>query len=89
MAQERLDICSKCTFHSERRKELLNYSSIRLDVHCTHCGCTLSAKARCMSCNCPINLWKNVLSAEEEEKMRNESGKNTPENVSEHISEPL
>lgn len=77
VAQHRLDICSRCTFHSERRKQLLNYTTLRPDVHCVHCGCTLSAKTRCMSCTCPINLWTNVLTSEEEEMMKNEAGKNT------------
>ena len=88
-AAQRLEICKRCTFHSERRKELLNYSTLRPDVHCVHCGCTLSAKTRCMSCSCPINLWTNVLSSEEEEKIKNESGKSSSEDVHIHPSESV
>jgi hypothetical protein len=49
---ERIAICEACEFHSK------NHLSIRPDVHCTNCGCTLAAKTRCLSCSCPINKWE-------------------------------
>lgn len=68
---------------------MLGYKSLRPDVHCTHCGCTLSAKTRCLSCSCPINLWKEVITKEEEENMKNESRKDTSEDVHKHASESV
>lgn len=67
VAKERLSICEKCTFHSEVRKEKLNYKTVRFDVHCVNCGCTLSAKVRCLSCSCPDGLWEACVSKEGEE----------------------
>lgn len=64
-----MGICEKCTYHSEVRKKKLGYKTIRTDVHCTHCGCTLSAKTKCLSCSCPLKLWKEVMTEEEEDKL--------------------
>jgi hypothetical protein len=50
----RMEICETCDFHSK------NHLSIRPDVHCTKCGCTLSAKTACLSCKCPINKWRDI-----------------------------
>lgn len=47
----RLDICNACEFHSK------NHLSIRPDAHCTNCGCTLSAKTKCLTCECPLKKW--------------------------------
>lgn len=52
---KRLAICEECEFHSK------NHKSLRLDVHCTNCGCTLSAKTKCLSCECPIKKWSSVI----------------------------
>ena len=52
---------------------------MRPDVHCTNCGCTLSAKTACLSCNCPINLWGPVASSEQHEHLQKEL--NEPEQV--------
>jgi hypothetical protein len=68
VAKFRLDVCSKCTYHSEVRKQKLNYSTLRPDEHCVHCGCTLSAKTRCLSCECPLGLWKAVQINEDENR---------------------
>ena len=57
LSEYRMEICKNCIFHSENRKKKLNYKTLRLDVHCVDCGCTLAAKTRCASCNCPQNLW--------------------------------
>lgn len=69
VSKERMGICEKCTYHSEVRKKKLGYKTIRTDVHCTHCGCTLSAKTKCLSCSCPLKLWKEVMTEEEEDKL--------------------
>jgi hypothetical protein len=42
---------------------------LRPDAHCTHCGCTLSAKTKCLSCSCPINMWEALMTLEEEQEM--------------------
>ena len=48
---ERLAICNECEHHSK------NHKSIRIDAHCTNCGCTLSAKTKCLTCECPLKKW--------------------------------
>ena len=45
----RLKECSNCSFHSKF------HNSIRPDDHCTKCGCTLIAKTKCLSCQCPLS----------------------------------
>lgn len=57
---ERLAICEGCQNHSK------NHSTVRPDAHCVSCGCTLSAKTKCLSCSCPIKKWKAVLTDKEE-----------------------
>ena len=76
VSQERMDICNRCAFNSENRKLNKNYSTVRPDVHCTSCGCTLSAKTACLSCRCPKNFWMEVLSEEQENEINeaNEKG---------------
>lgn len=59
VANERISICEKCEFHSK------NHLSIRLDAHCTHCGCTLSAKTKCLTCECPIKKWAAITNTDE------------------------
>lgn len=69
-SDERLLICSKCIFHSSNR---INYFSIRIDRHCTICGCPEKALTKCLSCNCSLEeinekpLWNAVITSEEEE----------------------
>lgn len=53
----RLGICAICEEHSMNRTD---YKSMRLDAHCTNCGCTLSAKTKCLSCECPLHKWLAV-----------------------------
>jgi len=48
---ERLSICNECEHHSK------NHISMRIDAHCTECGCTLSAKTKCLTCECPLKKW--------------------------------
>ena len=54
VSQERLAICSACEEHSSNKKD---YKSLRIDDHCTNCGCTLSAKTKCLTCECPLKKW--------------------------------
>ena len=51
VSEERNNICEGCEFHSK------NHKSIRPDAHCTNCGCTLSAKTKCLTCECPLKKW--------------------------------
>jgi len=64
VSEKRISICNLCEFHSK------HHLSIRPDAHCTNCGCTLSAKTKCLSCECPIEKWKAELNEEEEEKIK-------------------
>jgi len=61
--QERLEICKTCPLNSVLAGPI---NSLRFDYHCTACGCTLSAKTACLSCNCPNSKWGAVLTPEEE-----------------------
>ena len=68
-SSERLQICKSCEHQSENRKAT-GWKSIRLDEHCTKCGCMLSAKTACLSCSCPINKWLSVLSGDNEDELK-------------------
>jgi hypothetical protein len=71
-----MDICNKCSFNSENRKSRSGrFVTIRPDVHCTSCGCTLSAKTACLSCSCPKSFWMEVLSEEQENDINEENEK--------------
>lgn len=59
-----MEICEECPHHSK------NHSSLRPDDHCTNCGCTLSAKTKCLSCECPIKKWLAIATDEQEELMK-------------------
>jgi hypothetical protein len=63
VSMERMSLCSACEFNSKNRKEHF----LRIDEHCTDCGCTLSAKTKCLSCCCTMGYWNAVLSQEEED----------------------
>ena len=65
VANYRLAICEECGEHSKFHK------SIRLDAHCTICECTLSAKTRCLSCECPLNKWDAVMTEQQEDEISN------------------
>jgi hypothetical protein len=67
--EERTEICNGCEFLSTNR---LNYKTIRFDVHCTLCGCPISAKTSCLSCWCDIHKWDAVITEEEEEEINND-----------------
>ena len=62
VSAERMAICNDCKFHSK------NYKNVRPDAHCTNCGCTLSAKTKCLSCACPLNKWSPVMTREQEDE---------------------
>jgi hypothetical protein len=49
--QERMNICNECPYISTKHR------SIRPDVHCVQCGCTLAAKTRSFTSACPLNKW--------------------------------
>jgi hypothetical protein len=63
-ANERINICLNCPHHSRFHKTL------RPDSHCIDCGCTLSAKTRCLSCSCPKDKWKAIVTDEEEDTLK-------------------
>jgi len=54
VSNQRRMVCDTCSYHSK------NHKTIRPDDHCTHCGCTLIAKTKCLSCECPIKKWTEV-----------------------------
>jgi hypothetical protein len=61
VSAERMAICEACDNHSN------NHQTKRPDAHCVSCGCTLSAKTKCLSCECPIFKWVAVLSDEQQD----------------------
>ena len=52
--KRRLKICRSCEHHSINAK----IKTIRIDGHCTICGCNDAAKTACLSCECPMGKWK-------------------------------
>lgn len=57
---ERMKVCQDCPLISTKHKTL------RPDVHCTDCGCTLSAKTKCLNCACPKGKWEAINNEEDE-----------------------
>lgn len=57
ISEERMSICTECEEHSYNKPE---YTTVRPDAHCTNCGCTLAAKTKCLSCECPLKKWGPV-----------------------------
>lgn len=51
LSNRRMEICNECPFISTKHK------TMRPDVHCTKCGCTLAAKTKVFAEQCPINNW--------------------------------
>jgi hypothetical protein len=62
-SQIRLDVCYNCEEHSSNKE---GYTSLRRDAHCTNCGCTLSAKTKCLTCECPLKKWGATSIPEED-----------------------
>lgn len=58
VSKHRINICQSCPYHSKNHDRPL-----RPDAHCTKCGCTLSAKTKCLSCKCPLDipLWEEII----------------------------
>lgn len=75
VSESRMTICKECHYYSENRKKD-GYTSSRPDVHCTNCGCTLAAKTKCLSCNCPMKYWKAIMTDDQYDEIRNELGEN-------------
>jgi len=70
-AKERMKICGQCEWNSSVR---IGYTSLRPDVHCVDCGCTLSAKTKCLSCKCLLDSpkWGAVITEEQEETLNDD-----------------
>lgn len=66
VSENRMSICEGCEYHSK------NHKTIRPDAHCTKCGCTLAAKTKCLSCNCPVNKWTAAVTEEQDKEIDNE-----------------
>ena len=60
VSKERIDICNNCEHVSTK------HETLRPDLHCTDCGCTLAAKTKCLSCKCPKDKWTAVISEEQQ-----------------------
>lgn len=69
VSNQRKTICDGCQWNSKNR---VNYVTLRLDEHCTDCGCNLDAKRKCLSCECPKQFWKAYLSQEEYNTLNND-----------------
>jgi hypothetical protein len=69
-SKSRTDVCLGCEHHSENAKRNKGYKSVRPDHHCVECGCTLAAKTRCLSCECPLMKWEAIMSDIEEEQIK-------------------
>ena len=63
ISEKRNNICLECDKHSYNVPE---YKSLRPDAHCTECGCTLAAKTKCLSCECPLQKWLAINPKENE-----------------------
>lgn len=72
--KERLEICNTCEYNSEAMKAK-GFKTIRIDYHCTLCGCNLDMKTRCMSCECPVKKWEALMSEVEDTTMMDKLNK--------------
>lgn len=54
IAAARRIICNGCDHIS------LKHETVRPDVHCTACGCTLATKTRSLETSCPYNFWPAI-----------------------------
>lgn len=64
VSEERMEICNACENISTKHR------SIRPDVFCIDCGCTLSAKTKCLSCSCPIDKWVGMMTDEQYDEIK-------------------
>lgn len=77
VSEERLEICSTCPKQSENAKAD-GYKTIRIDLHCTACGCPLASKTKSLSSKCPLGKWEAITTDEERfeiERQINEENK--------------
>lgn len=72
VSEERLEICNACPYNSTLAKEN-GYKTIRLDYHCTSCGCPLRSKTKSLSSSCPLSKWEAFISDEDLKKLQDES----------------
>lgn len=70
VSKERIKICLECEHHS------MYHKTGRPDDHCTKCGCTLSAKTKCLSCDCPVKNWTAVMESYEMEQQLKKAAEN-------------
>lgn len=63
VSTNRMSICNSCEEHSSNK---IGYKTIRPDAHCTNCGCTLAAKTKCLTCECPLKKWLAETPSENE-----------------------
>ncbi len=68
VSEERLNICKGCPKQSDNAK-LEGYTTLRPDLHCTSCGCTLIAKSKALSAKCPLDKWLAYITEEERIKL--------------------
>lgn len=64
-----MEVCRGCDKFSENRKKK-GYNTIRLEEHCTDCGCPTASKLRCLSCSCPLAKWGAIITKDEEEQLK-------------------
>jgi hypothetical protein len=62
-------ICRSCP-HNSNNQPKVGLAVLRTDEHCLACGCTLAAKTKCFSCECPLNKWEAFASQEEWDKIK-------------------
>jgi hypothetical protein len=65
VSNERKKICDECEWNSVNRKASHGYKTSRPDEHCVKCGCTLDAKRKCLSCECPLKMWLAQMEQEQ------------------------
>ncbi len=70
--KERLSSCDSCEHDSENKKKT-GWTTIRIDRHCTNCGCTTEPKLKCLSCECPLKKWLQITTSEQEYALKNNS----------------
>ena len=70
VSENRMKICRECPEFSENKKKA-GHTTLRVDEHCTDCGCILSAKTRCLTCSCPLKKWVAVISDKTKEDAEN------------------
>lgn len=73
VSSERMSICRACPFNSINAKAAGTYKSFRKDEHCIECGCTLAAKTKCLSCECPLKKWAAEITPEEDDIINGKS----------------